>query len=76
MPNIIDIVTPTHTHSQFAKEAAKAGKHIICEKPLTGYFGDPKIPIEERKNVGKTDKLTMLKAVLKECESLQQEIKK
>ena len=37
--DIIDIVTPTHTHSQFAKEAAKAGKHIICEKPLRVILG-------------------------------------
>ena len=74
--DIIDIVTPTHTHSYFAKEAAKAGKHIICEKPLTGYFGDPKIPKEEQKDVGNTDKSTMLQEVLKECESLQKEIKK
>ncbi|MHA1110429.1 MAG: Gfo/Idh/MocA family protein [Promethearchaeota archaeon] len=74
--DIIDIVTPTHTHSVFAEEAAKAGKHIICEKPLTGYFGDPKTPIEKRQNVGKTDKLKMLKVVLNQCESLQHVIKK
>lgn len=74
--DIIDIVTPTHTHSLFVKEAAKAGKHIICEKPLTGYFGDPTIPIEERENVGKIDKLKMLKSVLNECESLQREVQK
>lgn len=74
--DIIDIVTPTHTHSLFAKEAAKARKHIICEKPLTGYFGDPNLPIEKRQNVGNTDKLKMLKEVLKECKSLQNEIQK
>ena len=73
---IIDIVTPTHTHSSYAKEAAVAGKHVICEKPLTGYFGDPTIPIEERKDVGETNKLTMLKEVLKECEILKNVIQK
>ncbi len=74
--DIIDIVTPTHTHSQYALEAAKAGKNIICEKPLTGYFGDPTVPIEDRMNVGETSKYMMFKQVLKECETLQKEILK
>lgn len=74
--DLIDIVTPTHTHTTYAIEAAKAGKHIICEKPLTGYFGDPNVPIEERENVGNTDKRMMFKEVLKECKTLQHQIKK
>jgi predicted dehydrogenase len=32
--DIIDIVTPNDSHADIAIEAAKAGKHIICEKPL------------------------------------------
>ncbi|WP_053373985.1 Gfo/Idh/MocA family protein [Paenibacillus sp. FJAT-27812] len=32
--DIIDIVTPNHTHAEIAIAAAKAGKHIISEKPL------------------------------------------
>src|SRR5512146_2445791 len=28
------IVTPTATHSQVIQDAAAAGKHIFCEKPL------------------------------------------
>jgi len=31
--DIVDIVTPTYMHAQMAIEAAKNGKHIICEKP-------------------------------------------
>lgn len=30
----IVICTPTSTHAQITEEAAKAGKHIFCEKPI------------------------------------------
>lgn len=32
--DIVDIVTPNNMHEEMAIAAAKAGKHIICEKPL------------------------------------------
>jgi predicted dehydrogenase len=32
--DIVDIVTPTNCHAEMAIEAAKNGKHILCEKPL------------------------------------------
>ena len=28
------VCTPTNTHSQIIAEAARAGKHIFCEKPI------------------------------------------
>src|SRR5580698_5652499 len=38
---VIDICVPPALHHEFAIRAAEAGKHIIMEKPLTGYFGAP-----------------------------------
>jgi predicted dehydrogenase len=37
--DVVDICTPPALHHEFAIRAADAGKHIIMEKPLTGYFG-------------------------------------
>lgn len=37
--DVIDICTPPYVHEEMVIEAIKAGKHVICEKPLSGYFG-------------------------------------
>lgn len=33
--DIVDICVPTHLHYEMVLKAAKAGKDIICEKPLS-----------------------------------------
>ncbi|GAB2537394.1 Gfo/Idh/MocA family protein [Gracilibacillus alcaliphilus] len=40
--DVIDIVTPNHTHKEIALAAIKAGKHIIIEKPLALTVEDAK----------------------------------
>ena len=37
--DVIDICTPPYVHEEMIESAMLAGKHVICEKPLTGYFG-------------------------------------
>lgn len=36
--DLVDICTPNHLHEQMAVAAVQAGKHVACEKPLTGCF--------------------------------------
>jgi predicted dehydrogenase len=66
---VADLAVPNHLHTQFAREAAKAGKHIICEKHLTGFFREPDTPADEL--VGKTvPKQRMLDRVTEECDEI------
>lgn len=63
--DIIDICTPPKSHVKISKEALKANKHVICEKPLTGFFENDDII-----NVGHVKKRKMYKKVLNEMEDL------
>jgi predicted dehydrogenase len=40
--HIVDIATPPNIHRDIAVEAAKAGKHIFCEKPLANSYEEAK----------------------------------
>lgn len=64
--DVVDIVLPPFLHTQFAIKAMNAGKDVICEKPLTGYFGAP-----GQEDVGRTvPKGEMLRQCLAEMDEL------
>jgi predicted dehydrogenase len=44
--DVIDIVTPNNSHAEIAIAAAKAGKHIICEKPLARDAAEAKAMLD------------------------------
>jgi predicted dehydrogenase len=71
--DIVDLCIPTDLHEEFSIQAAEAGKHIICEKPLTGYFGKER----EEEQIGlAVPKESMLKEALKGCDRVIQAVRK
>ncbi len=65
--DVIDIVTPPFLHCPMAIQAMRAGKHVICEKPLTGYFGEP-----GQERVGDVPKREMYRKILETMDQLKQ----
>jgi len=35
--DVVDVCTPPYAHAQNIIDIANAGRHVMCEKPLTGY---------------------------------------
>lgn len=69
--NVIDICTPPYAHIEMIEKALAAGKHVICEKPLAGYFGregDP-LPIGD-----KVSKRKMYECLLEDIDRLKEVI--
>ncbi len=50
--DIVDISAPTAMHSEIAVEAAKAGKHIFCEKPCAIGFENAKKMADAAREAG------------------------
>jgi len=52
--DIVDISTPTHLHHDIVVAAAKAGKHVFCEKPIALDSGQAKAMYEAAQASGVT----------------------
>ena len=70
--DVIDICTPPALHTEMVVETLRAGKHVICEKPFTGYFGQPGDPAPIGKHVSKA---AMYQHVMAEMDETRAEIR-
>jgi len=71
--DVIDLCTPTNLHEEMILAAAEAGKHIICEKPLTGYFGEE---IEGEEIGFRVSRDVMLKGAMESCARIRKAVEK
>lgn len=70
--DVVDICTPPQLHAPMIEEFLNAGKHVVCEKPFTGYFGLP----GDEKPVGKVCKRKMYESVLENMDRTAEIIRK
>lgn len=61
--DVVDVCTPGSSHELLAVEALNRGKHVIIEKPFTGYYG----PGTEDFRGNTFPKATMLKEAMASC---------
>lgn len=50
--DVVDIVTPTASHAPLALAAIRAGKHVICEKPLGSSVEEARDVVEAAREAG------------------------
>lgn len=71
--DVVDICTPPFLHTEMVCASLLAGKHVICEKPLTGYFGKEGDPAP----VGlRVPKAAMYQAVREDMEQIRAAIRR
>ena len=63
---VVDICTPPSLHVDMVAKVIEAGKHVICEKPLTGFFDVPEDGAES------VDRQQMYDSVMAEMDRLRE----
>ncbi len=62
---VVDVCSTTDSHHEIAIAAARAGKHVIVEKPLTGFFGPADVDRQRMLDTALRNSDAVLEAVAK-----------
>jgi predicted dehydrogenase len=71
--DVVDVCLPTDLHKEAIIAAAEAGKHVICEKPMTGYFGKD---LDEERVGDKISRETMLREAMNGCHEVRNAVER
>ena len=64
--DVVDLCSPGSTHEPLAVEALRRGKHVVIEKPFTGYYG----PGDEDFRGSAFPKDVMLREAMASCDRI------
>jgi predicted dehydrogenase len=62
--DVLDVCTPPSSHLSYIRAAAQAGKHVIVEKPFTGFFGSPETHLKEEMLAAVTEDLRSVRDLI------------
>ncbi|MCB9868442.1 MAG: Gfo/Idh/MocA family oxidoreductase [Planctomycetes bacterium] len=67
--DVVDLCVPNAAHRPLAEAAARAGKHVVCTKPLTAYVGQD-LPTEDDSSVAAVDGQRMWDVALADARAM------
>ena len=68
--DIVDLCVPNQLHRPMAIQAAEAGKHVVCTKPLTAYVGQDLGDDPDEEAVGAQDPRRMMEVAVRDAEAM------
>lgn len=68
--DIVDLCVPNLLHRRMAVEAAEAGKHIVCTKPLTAYVGQDLADDASDADYDRVDRRRMLEVAVDDAQAM------
>ena len=68
--NAVDLCVPNFLHRPMAEQAARAGKHVICTKPLTAYVGQDLGEAASDSDISSVDRSTMLAVATEDARAM------